>query len=182
MYSQRYPDFKEIEMADAYGTLLFTKTDDFDANYVELVDALNDLQWNTSDTKWTFMETSEGLHIATGGDSFGRDIQYPTVFPDKFLGVFIENQDGVDVLVEEPTEDDFDMASDFSYEPMTLEDLAQKLSPFIKSGSFEIACVANEKRRYVYFEKLKVCANGSAERSRNVSGSFHSLENVLEVV
>jgi hypothetical protein len=169
-------------MSDAYGTLVFTKSNDFNGNISGLIDALNEWEWNTSNAKWILGENSDGMDIVTDSDSFGRDIQYPTVFPQKLLGVMVGNEDGEEVFVTDPTDDDFDMASDHIHTNVSLDELFKKLGAFLKSGSFEISCVANEKRRYVYFEKLKISSEGKVERSRCISGQSHSLENIVEAI
>lgn len=57
------------------------------------------------------------------------------------------------------------------YEKISLEDLSHQFAKAIVNGWVEIACTANEKNRYVYFESIRIYANGRAESREVISGT-----------
>jgi hypothetical protein len=55
-------------------------------------------------------------------------------------------------------------------EYITLEALSKHFSKALSKGWFEIACTANEKNRYVYFQSFRIYADGKAIRKQIDSG------------
>jgi len=161
-------------MADAYGMVTFSKSDDCNLDSENLKECLNQFEWDNSGARWCI---SNSGNIYLDEYSFDRP-QYPTAIPKeiqayelgdkKFEGEFIFYQKSAG----EMTEDDWDLVVGSNYVPISLQRLSDLISPIIKSGWIEIACVGNEKARYVYFEVLRIYADGRAYTKNHISGPF----------
>ena len=154
-------------MADAYGVFTFTKSDECRINYSLLADAMNNFVWDTSGGKWIFDDKDNSI--------FRSDYcsQYPTVFPTKYT-VFhcycdINNVDYKKSLAEMNNED-WNNVDESEEEDATLSDIRDATIPFLNSGWIEIAFCSNEKLRYVYFGKIRIHADGAAQRFSIISG------------
>ena len=97
--------------------------------------------------------------------------QYPVAIPE-FLEFHFCDEDGnfCSSLEKEMTQEDFDSIEFSTNHPYELKFLSQKLSPHIKFGWIEIACSANEKSRYSYFQTLRINSDGSASKINNWAG------------
>jgi len=134
-------------MSDAYGTITFSTSANCTINAKDLAEALNQFEWTSSGDKWEFDSYGGKYEI---WNTNGSNAQYPTTFPN---------------LIENVTDDD-----DFEMENVSLQKLSEALSQHVTKGWVEIACCANEKSRYIYFESLRIYANGNAERKAIRSG------------
>ena len=157
-------------MADAYGKLIFSCSKDAKFNSEKLVDTLNKFVWENSDGKW----------ISEGDDIYyeGNTIQYPTVYPlySKFL---IRLINGVETKIypSELTEENKEFEYDNEVEFVPLEDLRNAIVGHIKNGWIEIACIANEKVRYIYLEELRIYSDGRAYRKKSFIGNNNAYSN-----
>ena len=161
-------------MADAYGMLTFDKSKDCEFDGMEMVKLLNGFEWDSSGMKWKFDEESGYLWIER--ESFFGQPQYPTVYP-RFTSLYwVEGEDGElrDVIAADMEKEDFEHICESEDEICDLESLSKAISPLIKKGWIEIACTANEKARYVYFESLRIHADGKAFRRSIYSGPMTS--------
>ena len=149
-------------MADAYGMLTFGKSTDCKFDGLNMQKVLNEFEWDNSGVKWEFDKESKCLWI--GRESFFGQPQYPTVYPRFTTLYWLKGDDGElrQVNAVDMTEEDFDDVYDSEDEICSLESLSEAISPFIKAGWIEIACTANEKARYVYFESFRQ-RNGSSQ-------------------
>jgi hypothetical protein len=165
-------------MADAYGMITFRASVDCDYVREELVNKLNDYRWDNSGACWKYSESLDLLYI----DEYEFHVpQYPTVFVEK--DVFWVSSGFGDELI--PIDEcnfsgKMDEVCDSTCEPIPLADVALHVSTCIKSGWIEIACAANEKGNYVYFESLKIHAGGITQRIRNISGPRTELQSTAE--
>ncbi|MBU3587873.1 hypothetical protein ICN30_08510 [Polynucleobacter sp. 31A-FELB] len=161
-------------MADAYGMLTFDKSTDCEFDGLKLEKLINEFEWDNSGIRWKFDEESGYLWIER--ESFFGQPQYPTVYP-RFTSLYrVEGDDGElrDVSPVDMREEDFEHICDGEDEICDLESLSKAFSPLIKNGWIEIACTANEKARYVYFESLRIYADGKALRRSIYSGPMTS--------
>lgn len=157
-------------MADAYGMLTFTKSDDCSFNGCDLEKILNKFKWDDSSTEWFYDSESNCMWLKR--DTYFEP-QYPTAYP-KYANVYILkdiNENFKEVLAVDMKQEDYDLVFDMEYESSKLKDLSLKISPTITTGWIEIACVGNEKGRYVYFESLRVYSDGRATQRNIWSGS-----------
>lgn len=144
-------------MADAYGMITFVKSTDGVFNPQKMKGILNTFNWDNSGAHWGC--DGDLLFI----DNYGFDLpQYPNAIPLKANSYVISTEDGESISKDpsEMTSDDWDNIIAEQLDPMPLRELSEAISPLLESGWIEIACVANEKARYVYFESMRVYADG----------------------
>ena len=140
-------------MSDAYGTIVFSKSDDCIIDQRNLLIELNRYAWGNHDTEWVFGE--DDLPCMTS-----QCIQYPTLFNlRKQFHTSLQTD-----LHFQDEENDYDDEEESDNYP-SLKEIVAVLSPHIRSGWIEIAAVANEKCCYVYFERLKIMSNFRGLRS-----------------
>jgi hypothetical protein len=132
--------------------------------------------------KWGVFDTHWGAHLLTETNEFSSIVPNPTLFPEMVTAVYVELENGETVLIENPTDEDECEAHEFVFDSVPLKQLAEKFTPFVEVGSFEISCWITENHRGICLERLKICADGRAERGRFVSGAACSYENVTEMV
>ena len=165
-------------MADAYGMLTFAKSDDciFDAE--KMKDVLNQFEWDNSGARWINSDNND-LYISNYG--FDRP-QYPTAIPKGVAEYVLFSADGKFIRrnPDEMSEDDWGNLAGSEDVPISLDRLSSMLSPLLQSGWIEIACVANEKARYVYFESLRIYADGRVSLKNICSGPFTAQIDVAE--
>lgn len=158
-------------MSDVYGTIVFSKSSDCKFDDQALMKVLGSYSWDNSNSAWVFNEKNK-LFFLNACDFMGAS-QYPSVFPERDAAYIIK-QDGIIKRIEasDASEDDICNFHDVIMEVVPLSELASNISGCLASGWIEMACVANEKQRYVYFEKLRVYSSGCAERSVTRTGPF----------
>ena len=154
-------------MADAYGGISLSTSKDSLIDAEQLVDLLNHYSWSNANGEWIKNEMN-------GKDTFWHiddfNTQYPTAFPTKFILLMKEEDGSIRRIPEnEATDEDHDRCWDLDSEDVSLSTLSKDLSKAIKKGWFEIACTANEKNRYVYFQSLRIYSNGKAIRKHLMS-------------
>ena len=169
-------------MADAYGMVTFSKSDDCNLDSEKLKECLNQFEWDNSGAKWS-ISSSGNLYL----DGYGFDRpQYPKAIPRevKAFEIFGKEIDGENTFYqkspEEMTEDDWDNMAGSVDELISLEKLSGFISPLIESGWIEVACVANEKSRYVYFELFRIYSDGRAYLTSIRSGRYTEQEDLFE--
>jgi len=153
-------------MSDAYGTITFKKSDDSTFDSSLLAEELNSFNWSNDGAKWLVNEESESLYLDT------RNPQYPLAIPEFEEFIHIHNEDGSWTTFEasKVNEDDLLEMYGTTNSPYALKTLSQRISPLLNEGWIEIACVANEKARYVYFQSLRIYSDGNAKKSNVWSG------------
>jgi len=129
-------------MADTYGTITFTKSKDCTFNPSSLIKELNCFNWSADETKWLLHERDLDLFVDSSTP------MYPVAVP------LIEDEDK------------------FPHIEYSLKTLSQRISPHIYSGWIEIACVANEKNWYVYFQSLRIYSDGRTAKFFKCSGQI----------
>lgn len=122
-------------MSEAYGAIVFTKSEEckFDAN--QLVNALNAFDWDLSDGYW--IADSEVGEIYLSEESL-----YPNAMP------YTLNEHG------------FTGVNDWEDEEDRLGVISKLISPILQNGSIEITSVASDGTRSVHFSKLYVSSDG----------------------
>jgi hypothetical protein len=157
----------ESKMADAYGVVTFTRSEDCQMDIEGLRGILNQFSWDTSGAKWEITE-SESLCLDT------YVAQYPTAIPAELKDYVSLRERGAfyEILRERIARKNWDNEVGEIEVPTALEILTQIICPLMQSGYIEIACVANEKMRYVYFESLHISADRNANWRRNCSGPW----------
>jgi len=166
-------------MADAYGALTFTKSEDCVFDGPSLVRALNELEWDISGGNWIYYDDDQSICFSDYGS------QYPTVFPLRQTVIYCVNQETDECYekqFEEMTEEDWKNFDDSEIEACSVEELRDRLALHVKQGWIEIACCANEKCRYVMFETLRIHASGEAESMFTTSGPCVEVRTVRENV
>jgi hypothetical protein len=152
-------------MSDAYGIFTFTKSDDCIIDEGELVQTLNQFQWDYSNGKWCY----------DGNDIYQEMVvQYPTVYPHKItnLECYCEEtkRTYVKSSVSDMSKQDWENLIDNDSEKCELDVLKIEIMKHIKFGWIELAYSSNENHRHVEFGSLRVEATGSLTRKRMVSG------------
>jgi hypothetical protein len=153
-------------MADAYGTITFTKSSDCTVDSAALVEELNSFNWSNDEVSWVLAEEESRISV-----SF-RNPQYPVAIPEFEEFIHIKNKDGTWTTYKaiDVNEDEINDMYGFTNSPYPLATLSQRLSQHIKSGWIEISCVANEKTRYVYFQALRIHSDGRTSKINIWSG------------
>ena len=153
-------------MSDAYGTITFNKSEDCTFDGALLVQELNSFNWSNDGAKWLVNEPDEYLYLDT------KNPQYPVAIPEFDEFIHVRNNDGTWTTYNSSKFDDdiFENMFSTTSAPYSLNELSLRLSPHIKNGWVEIACCANEKARYVYFQSLRICSNGTAMKRNFWSG------------
>jgi hypothetical protein len=165
-------------MADAYGTLVMSKSEDCRLDVHGFVNELNLFKWDNESGKWQY----EDDFIF-----FDTDVaQYPTVFPSRLSEIrcFCENTDTnyTKASLSEMSDQDWENWEETVFEECELIDIKNSLSKYINSGWVEIACVSNEKQRYINFGLLRIEANGLATRKMYISGPVTGSHSDIETV
>lgn len=163
-------------MSDAYGTMIFTTSEDFKCDAKKMLEQLNLLRWDNFGESWKKGDVWDRKTFCYG-KRHGHDLQYPTVFPQKesWVDVFDEATDTVTRILnphEDGVEVDWENVCECDYEDITLKEMAEILAPAVKSGWFEISCSANQVLEEVYFQRLRINADGSATRIAFKSSIF----------
>ena len=150
-------------MADAYGKLIFSCSKDAKFNSEKLVESLNKFTWENWGGKWI----SERNKIYY----YGNTIQSPTVYPiyTKFW-ILLINGIETKIHLSEITEEHEEFFYDVESDSVPLQDLMDAVAGHIENGWIEIACTANEKTRYIYFEELRMYSDGKAYRRKSIVG------------
>ena len=157
-------------MADAYGGISLSTSEDCVLNSAELISVLNCYEWSNANGEWIVNEREEKPTFWYRDDF---NCQYPTAFPQKPLAVVLIDENGEEKRIpyHEASDDDLENYWNIEYEQISLENLSNQFAKTIVNGWVEIACTANEKNRYVYFESIRIYADGRAERRDVRSGT-----------
>jgi hypothetical protein len=118
-------------MADAYGTLTFTKSQDCSYDPQALQSALNSLRWDNEGGFWEISPSSAGLVFCQ------QRVQYPTVHPETDDAyIFVSDEDGsyYEKTPTEMDENDWDDYYDIRTRELSLEELAAIFLPLIEQG------------------------------------------------
>jgi len=150
-------------MSDAYGTLQLYPSTNLVCDEEALTKALNQYGWCNCPSRWSLDTTYDKKFIYLGDGPYSV-LDYPTVFPKKIKGVYLLDQSGRKYFVDDPTDDDFDYASETVYDDPSLEELALDLSQHIKEGEIEICTTSNNRHFYMTTSKLIVRSDGTAVR------------------
>lgn len=150
-------------MSDAYGAIIFSKSNDCIIDGTMLADALNEFNWANEEAHWIYSEINDSLQINS------YHLQYPVALPEFEEFVHVRDSNGIWTTynASEVNHDALDLPTCSSYSPYSLKELSRRLSPHVKNGWIEISCNANEKSRYCYFQSLRVYSNG-ATKKRNI--------------
>lgn len=156
-------------MADAYGGITLSTSQDSEINAAQLVELLNHFSWTSGNGEW-ITNKMDGKDAFWHIDDF--NCQYPSLFPRKSVAIIVKKDDGTDkrIPIDQATDDELDEYWDIEEEDISLEKLSHHFAKAITNGWFEIACTANEKNRYVYFHSLRIYADGKAIRKQFDSG------------
>lgn len=153
-------------MADAYGTITFTKSSDCTHDSAALVNELNSFNWSNDGVSWILDEENSYIYVNS------RSPQYPVAIPEfeEFIHIKNEDETWTTLKASNVNEEEINQIYGFTTSPYPLATLSQRLSQHIKSGWIEISCVANEKTRYVYFQSLRIHSDGKTSKINNWSG------------
>lgn len=152
-------------MADAYGTLIFSKSEDCSYDEVQLLKTLNRYKWSSCDGSWKLFAGDVEPSFDTGSP------QYPTLFVERFDRYLLAKDTGdVWVAASDLAPDDEEYIDDFELSTPDLDQVCKDISGCIKSGWIEIGLAANMRSRYAYFQKLQVFADGRGLRLYCITG------------
>jgi hypothetical protein len=156
-------------MADAYGGITLSTSNDCVVDAELLVELLNNFNWTNGYGDW-ITNQMDGKDTFWHCDDFNT--QYPSLFPTEYTAIILKNDDGTLIRIpyEEATDENLRDYWDIEEEYVSLEALSKHFSKALSNGWFEVACTANEKNRYVYFQSLRIYADGKAIRKQIESG------------
>jgi hypothetical protein len=142
-------------MADSYGVLIFSKSDDCDFDGEELVRRMNMFRWSIDNIKWDWDDQSESPIT----ESFYAE--YPCAIPERISRILIETASGSEEWVDfGDLEWEIEDALDIEVEEVEFDQVCAYLVPAIRAGWIEIASVSNEKLRFGQYTSMQVYANG----------------------
>ena len=167
-------------MSNAYGVIIFTKSNDcvYDANGI--INVLSDYEWSQEETGWEYDEDSGVLFYGNG------DVQEPNLFPQRPLTYAVVRgnpKKTVIIKAEELLDQDLENGCDVEeQEEVPFVQLVKEISSFIQQGWIEFGCCAHQKARYVYFESMRIDSNNSGARTRSVVCSGSNPGRMIEEV
>ncbi|NDH69087.1 MAG: hypothetical protein EBY22_14535 [Gammaproteobacteria bacterium] len=161
-------------MADAYGTITFTKSKGCVIDGPNLLDALNEFNWDSWGLKWQYRAEDKTLVLG--------QCQYPSVTPMIETKCNFINEAGEECVKDaaDMTADDWEGLNYSEEEPIPISQLRDKFAPHIKSGWIEIAYSSNEKAREVNFGRLRIAHDGKAFRQVINSGPMAECVELFE--
>ena len=166
-------------MADAYGTLTLTKSNDCKFNAAKLVQVLNAYSWDNEGGGWEHEKMGGSLRFNSSRP------QYPSVFPTKALSYVCYSDDTKSEYMRaenEMTNEDWDCVIASKDVEIELAELVNQIHPCLKSGWIEIAYASNEKQRYVEFGSIRVSKDGECYRRLIRSGPSVDQVDIFETL
>ena len=152
-------------MADCFGTLVFTKSTDcvFDAD--KLLTVANSYEWDRELTRWKLKNDDGDRYLSVGGD-----LNYPSGIPlvGKVYYVDCPVRGDIELSRSELKAEDSVYGVDTDEAP--LEQLSKEVSSCLSQGWVEFSAVGNEARRFIYFESVRVYADGKVVLSQRFGG------------
>jgi hypothetical protein len=159
-----------------YGTLLLTTSDDINCDFKLLTFALNQFEWSSSYDLWNVLNVDGADYIVMGKNRFS-EVEHPTVSPEVFQNYIFEDEDGNEIQIEEPTEEDFQNGYPV-FRETSLEELVNFIYPIIKNGSIEITSVFIDSSNQVEKCTLFINSDGYGKSTfgciRFLSNPFNS--------
>jgi hypothetical protein len=128
-----------MKMADAYGTLVFSKSSDGVVDANGLARALNEARWNNDGGEWA-VTTSQQLLCFSNPKP-----QYPTLAPEiDYISHCYDTtqQRSYSKPTAEMTESDWDHFEDADYRDFTLEEIRDMAVPYIARGLSRLKTVS----------------------------------------
>jgi hypothetical protein len=154
-------------MADCFGTLVFTQSPGcvFDAQ--RLVEVANSYEWDNDLTRWQLREDDGDVYLSVGGD-----LIYPCGIPLKGVAYHIvcPMRGSLELERSQVAESDWQYVENVETEEASLEEFATRISACLSEGWVEFSAVGNEKRRFIYFESVRVYASGRAVLCQKFGG------------
>jgi hypothetical protein len=151
-------------MSNAYGALIFTRSDDCVYDFDGIINVLSNYSWSQEGNLWKYDEDSGSLIYGC------EHAQEPTLFPQRPLAyLVVRGEDDkplvvkAEQLIDEDSENAFDLEEDVPFDK-----LVNEISPFVKQGWIEFGCCAHLKAALIYFESMQIDFNNSGTRSRLV--------------
>lgn len=147
-------------MSSASGAIVVGFSEDFAGNFKNLVDALNEMSFDSDGGQ--FVTDSDNI-IFQPADGVAN---YPTLSPmrDTIVSIDVRGQ-VINKHINEITDDEHDDIIDVvEQELIPLSDLAVKLSKHITSGTIYMTSSWHDRQRQTSSEMLSVASNGTAER------------------
>lgn len=162
-------------MADAYGAVVLSKSDDCVLDDALILQRLNELNWSNDGRQWDFHDDDKVY-------TFNYDVQYPTVRPDVTTSITWQDDEGKQhtVSADDATEEQWDRQVDSDEEGITLEEISKRFAPCIKQGSITIAATSNEKCRYVAYEAVTINSDGCVGYEGRVVSTLNGIQSYSE--
>ena len=164
-------------MADAYGVFIFAKSDDCVMDAQALVVAMNEFYWDLSGGEWVIGSDNQTIFHSC------HSAQYPTVFPERVTEIECYCDETGTTYLKSPkdmTDEDWENEVAECRESIELSVIKSALSAHISHGWIEIACVSNEKARYVTFGSIRITADDKASRRYVFAGTKTGSEQIEE--
>ncbi len=162
-------------MSDAYGVLIFSKSDDCVFNQDVLLYKLNNYKWSECFTKWVSGRPTDVILA----DSLCS--QFPTTYPERIASIFIENEDGEEVEMRFGEFEESHLTGknviDINYESPGIDEICEDISQALESGWIQIGLSGNMDRRYAYYQSLHIFSNGQGVRQYYMTG-YSSTEGI----
>ena len=160
-------------MSTVIGRFSFTYSANAVIDFDGLEKALNKFTWSDAqhDAKW--------IHSANNGTfqfEF-ESIEDPTSFPKTYIAE-IEDSESGEIFkknVQEMTAKDYDNHVDVNGVEADFLDFSTAIKPFIRSGSIQISCEANDGKALSYWEQITINSDGTGVASWQInreSGEF----------
>jgi len=165
-------------MADTYGGLIFSKSQDCVYDAQALKRKLNGYKWSSGFQHWEYTKEWDNFY------SKERVSQYPTVYPDVILSVHVMDDDGNEQQksYKDLTEDELELIDQFEcdLEEADLDNLCLDISEALSAGWIEIGLTANHANHYAHFQSLHILSNGQGKRQYVSTGDSPDKVNRIE--
>ena len=160
-------------MSTVIGRFSFTYSANADIDFDGLEKALNKFTWSDAqqDAKWIHSANDETFQFES------ENIEDPTSFPKIYIAE-IEGSESGEIFkknVQEMTDNDHHNLVDMNGDEADLHDFSTEIKPFIRSGSIQISCEANDGKALSYWEQITINSDGTGVASWQInreSGEF----------
>jgi hypothetical protein len=146
-------------MAEQYGTIIFSKSDDCKCDIKGIQEIFNEYEWDDNLARWN-LDESNGLMWLENDREFhlGTILQNPTLEPYKKLLYELKENDGSIRYVKPIDMKKCDYEKIWNIEGQTTKaaEIVNRISPLIKEGEIIIGCSLQCKADYIKYCEMRI--------------------------
>lgn len=154
-------------MSTVIGRFSFSYSANADIDFNGLEKALNKFTWSDAqhDAKWVHSANDETFQFES------ECIEDPTALPKIYIAEIEDSVSGeiIKKNAQEMTDDDHDNLVDMNGDQADLHDFSAAIKPFIRNGSIQISCEANDGKDLSYWEQITINSDGTGVASWQIN-------------